>query len=390
MPWTVGREGVAWRGVWIATIFFEVPTRDHRAPTDAHRPPAEPPAFVQRPLPREVERWCRDTLPRVSRTFALSVRVLPGELGRAVLAAYLLCRIADTIEDAPQLDAQIKAATLDRFLRCFDDPATATALAEDLAAWPGDAAHVALSGGTDRVFALFRSLPVPTQRHVHRWVAEMSAGMRKFVLLYPNGIRIQTLEEYKEYCYYVAGTVGYMLTDLWHEHSHAVSESVYVRLREKSRQFGEALQTVNILKDVATDAEHENSIYIPENALRAHGSGHATILSAAHTDGNHAALTDLVKLAWADLDDAVRYLLMVPRRAWSIRTFCVWPLLFAFATLRDLTQSRAMLQRGGVVKITRAEVQSLLFLAPLLVGSNSAVRWLVDRVKLRAFVLAGA
>jgi farnesyl-diphosphate farnesyltransferase len=367
-----------------------VPINEYREPPVADRPSTELPAFVQRPLARDVEKWCRDVLPRVSRTFALSVRVLPGELGRAVLAAYLLCRIADTIEDAPHLGAQLKATTLDRLLHCFDDPAAALALSADLAAWPGDAAHVELSAGTDRVFALFGSLAAPSQRHVHHWVAEMVHGMRKFVLLYPNGIRIQTLDEYKEYCYYVAGTVGYMLTDLWHEHSHAVSETVYKKLREKSRQFGEALQTVNILKDVAADAEHENSIYIPEHALREHGSGHATILSAAHSVANHAALTDLVKLAWADLEDAVRYLLMVPRRAWSIRTFCVWPLLFAFATLRDLTQTRAMLQHGGVVKITRAEVKSLLFLAPLLVGSNAAVRWLVERVKLRAFVLAGA
>jgi farnesyl-diphosphate farnesyltransferase len=351
---------------------------------------ADQPTFTQRPVPRSVERWCRELLPRVSRTFALSVRVLPGELGRAVLAAYLLCRIADTIEDAPDVDAHVKAATLDRFLLCFDDPAGASALAAELGAISGDAAHVELSSGADRVFALFGSLPVATQRHVHRWVAEMGLGMRKFVLLYPDGIRIQTLEEYKEYCYYVAGTVGYMLTDLWHEHSHAVSETVYRKLREKSRQFGEALQTVNILKDVASDAEHENSIYIPELALREHGSGHATILSPSHSAANHAALTDLVKLAWADLEDAVRYLLMVPRRAWSIRTFCVWPLLFAFATLRDLTQTRAMLERGGIVKITRAEVKSLLVLAPLIVGSNRAVRWLVERVKLRAFVLAGA
>ncbi len=367
-----------------------MPSHEFRSPADVDRPADQLPAFAQRPTAREVDRWCRDILPRVSRTFALSVRVLPGELGRAVLAAYLLCRIADTIEDAPQLDADLKAATIDRFLLCFDDPSSATALAADLASWPGDAAHVELSGGTGKVFALFGSLPAASQRLVYRWVAEMARGMRKFVLLYPHGIRIQTLDEYKEYCYYVAGTVGYMLTDLWHEHSHAVSETVYAKLREKSRQFGEALQTVNILKDVAADAEHENSIYIPEHALQAHGSGHATILSAAHSQANHAALTDLVKLAWSDLEDAVRYLLMVPRRAWSIRTFCVWPLLFAFATLRDLTQTRAMLQHGGVVKITRAEVKSLLFLAPLLVGSNAAVRWLVERVKLRAFVLAGA
>ena len=367
-----------------------VPSHEIQGLAGAELLSADQPIFTQRPVPRSVERWCRELLPRVSRTFALSVRVLPGELGRAVLAAYLLCRIADTIEDAPHIDAQAKAAILDRFLLCFDDPAGASALAAELGTMSGDAAHVQLSAGADQVFALFASLPVATQRHVHRWVAEMGRGMRKFVLLYPDGIRIQTLEEYKEYCYYVAGTVGYMLTDLWHEHSHAVSETVYRKLREKSRQFGEALQTVNILKDVASDAEHENSIYIPEHALRQHGSGHATILSPSHSVANHAALTDLVKLALADLEDAVRYLLMVPRRAWSIRTFCVWPLLFAFATLRDLTQTRAMLERGGVVKITRAEVKSLLVLAPLLVGSNRAVRWLVERVKLRAFVLAGA
>ena len=367
-----------------------MPSSEFLDPAAAGTPITALPSFSQEPVARETERWCRDILPRVSRTFALSVRVLPGELGRAVLAAYLLCRIADTIEDAPSLAADHKATTLDRLLLCFDDRDASTQLAADLRQWPGDAAHVELSGGTDRVFALYRSLPAATQRHVHTWVAEMVRGMRKFVLLYPNGIRIQTLDEYKEYCYYVAGTVGYMLTDLWHEHSHAVSASVYARLREKSRQFGEALQTVNILKDVATDAAHENSIYIPQNALRAHGSGHDTILSPEHTQANHAALTDLVKLAWADLEDALRYLLMVPRRAWSIRTFCVWPLLFAFATLRDLTQSRAMLEHGGVVKITRAEVKSLLLLAPLLVGSNSAVRWLVARVKTRAFILAGA
>jgi farnesyl-diphosphate farnesyltransferase len=354
------------------------------------RPSFAPAPIEQHPLSRDVERWCRAILPRVSRTFALSVRVLPGELGRAVLAAYLLCRIADTIEDAPQLDPELKASTLDRLALCFDDSSLCTALATELAHWPGDPAHVELSAGADKVFALYRSLPVPTQAHVRTWVSEMVHGMRKFVLLYPNGIRIQTLEEYKEYCYYVAGTVGYLLTDLWHEHSHAVSASVYARLREKSRQFGEALQTVNILKDVATDAEHENSIYIPEAALQAHGSGHATILSRAHEGANHAAITDLVKLARVDLEEAVRYLLMVPRRAWSIRTFCVWPLLFAFATLRDLTQTRTMLQQGGVVKITRAEVKSLLLLAPLLVGSNKAVRWLVERVKSRAFVLAPA
>ena len=53
----------------------------------------------------EAQRFGREVLPAVSRTFALSIRVLPGALGQAVLAAYLLCRIADTVEDEPAMPA---------------------------------------------------------------------------------------------------------------------------------------------------------------------------------------------------------------------------------------------------------------------------------------------
>ena len=338
---------------------------------------------------REAERFCVEILPAVSRTFALSIRVLPGALGRAVLAAYLLCRIADTIEDEPVLPAGDKAALLDRLLECFDRPAAAHELVASLATLAGDPAHVRLARHTHLVFALYRTLPDRSQGHVRRWVEEMVRGMRKFVILYPNGIRIQTLDEYREYCYYVAGTVGYMLTDLWREHSRSIGDERYRVLRERCRAFAEALQTVNILKDVAQDAEHENSIYVPEHTLREHGSGHATILSPAHLRQNHAALGSLERLAWADLDEALGYFLLLPRRALPIRLFCVLPLLFAYATLRDLTRSTAMLVAGGGVKISRAEVRSLLVVGPLVAASNGGVRWLVERVRLRAFVLGG-
>jgi farnesyl-diphosphate farnesyltransferase len=65
------------------------------------------------------------------------------------------------------------------------------------------------------------------------------------------------------------------------------------------------------------------------------------------------------------------------------------PLLFAYATLRDLAKSSAQLVPGGTIKISRREVKSLLMTAFVLVGSNDAVRWLVERVRTRAFVLRG-
>src|SRR4051812_29630021 len=185
----------------------------------------------------EADRFAREILPAVSRTFALSIRVLPGALGRSVLTAYLLCRIADTLEDEPAMAAEDKAALLDDLLHCFDEPAAADAFPAKLASLSGDAAHVRLANRTDLVFVLYRALPLGTQAHVRRWVGEMILGMKKFVVLYPHGIRIQSLDEYKEYCYYVAGTVGYLLTDLWHEHVPSIGVRQHGVLREKCRAF---------------------------------------------------------------------------------------------------------------------------------------------------------
>jgi farnesyl-diphosphate farnesyltransferase len=205
--------------------------------------------------------------------------------------------------------------------------------------------------------------------------------MRKFVLVYPHGVRIQSLDEYKEYCYYVAGTVGYLLTDLWHEHSPSIGVQRYAILRTRCRAFAEALQTVNILKDVARDAEHENSIYIPEQLLREHGSAHATILAPDRARETREALGVMTELAWRDLDQAKAYLLSIPRRAVSIRLFCALPLLFAYATLRDLARSSEAPGHRSVVKISRSEVKSLTLLSVVGVLSNRAMARLVERAR---------
>src|SRR5215204_4691761 len=85
----------------------------------------EPQTADRDPRVAEADQFAREILPPVSRTFALSIRLLPGALGRAVRTAYLLCRIADTIEDEPRLPAPEKAVLFDELLRCFDDPAAA-------------------------------------------------------------------------------------------------------------------------------------------------------------------------------------------------------------------------------------------------------------------------
>src|SRR4051812_10157324 len=353
--------------------------RANLLPPSGHR--REMPSFDARA--REVDDFCREILPAVSRTFSLSIRLLPGELGRAVRDAYLICRIADTIEDEPRLTAAEKAELFDSLSACFDKAGAPTEFVRRAAGITGQPAHVRLARNADIVFESFATLPEASRRSVRHWTGEMITGMRKFALAYPSGVRIQSLEEYREYCYYVAGTVGYMLTDLWHQHSPSIGVRQYEALRERCRAFAEALQTVNILKDVARDAEHENSIYVPEQLLRAHGSGHDEILEPERAEETRAALGTLVELAWHDLDQATTYLLTIPRRAAAIRLFCALPLLFAYATLRDLTRNPGALLRREVVKISRAEVKLLTLLTMLSVFSNRTMAWLVERTRTR-------
>ncbi len=342
---------------------------------------------LRRPPPESLA-FCRAILPAVSRTFALSIRLLPGTLNDAVLSAYLLCRIADTIEDDHSATVERKAALLHLFRAALDDPEKSLTLAtaaNELVA--GESAHVELVRGAPQVFAVYHALPEFSRLRVRHWVSEMVHGMEKFVRLYPHGIRIRTIDEYKEYCYYVAGTVGNLLTDLWHEHSSSIGLAEYRALWRRCRDFGEALQTVNILKDIPWDATHENAIYIPENSLRAHGSSHETLLDPEYIARNHAAVEELIALASRDLDASLAYITALPRRAVRIRAFCLLPLLFAYATLRELTRTDAMLRPGGTVKISRAEVRALMTTGLLLVGSNRGLRWLAARVSKRPLVL---
>ena len=72
------------------------------------------------PLKIDASAYQDAILPKVSRTFALTIPQLPPALRRAVTNAYLLCRIADTIEDEPTLSAEDKR----RYEEAFVDTVT--------------------------------------------------------------------------------------------------------------------------------------------------------------------------------------------------------------------------------------------------------------------------
>ncbi|MEA2784554.1 MAG: farnesyl-diphosphate farnesyltransferase [Candidatus Eremiobacteraeota bacterium] len=337
----------------------------------------------------DAERLSRLLLPRVSRTFALGIKLLPPKLEPPVRAGYLLCRIADTIEDELASTPERKAELLDAFLACFDSAAAADEFGSCIAELSANDAYLALVAQTGQVFLTYRMLDAPTRDILRRWITEMVGGMRRFVVEHRGGIRIASLDEFREYCYFVAGTVGHLLTELWYQHSVVVGKGTYARLLLDCEAFGEALQTVNILKDIAWDAERENAIYIPSDLLAAAGSGHDAILRDERRAANRDAIAPLFRLAHEDIERALRYIEALPATAMRIRLFCALPVLFAIATMRELEHSEAMLVSGGGVKIARAEVRALVVAGSTSTLSNRTLRWLVDRVRKRPFTFPG-
>ena len=207
-----------------------------------------------------------DLLQKTSRTFALSIPVLPEPTRREVMIAYLLFRIADTFEDAAHWPPEERIAAIADFnalLRTFRR-SDAERLSRD---WV--ARKVAHHGGyqelmaevpfvLDAFFALSPGAVEPIRTHVIR----SAEGMAGIVARTRDGrLTLHSIQELKDYCYIVAGIVGEMLSELFVLDRPGLA-GIAGFLRERAATFGEALQLVNILKDSAVDAE-EGRRYLP-------------------------------------------------------------------------------------------------------------------------------
>jgi farnesyl-diphosphate farnesyltransferase len=262
-------------------------------------------------------------LVRTSRTFAAAIPLLPEPCRRQVTLAYLVFRVADTLEDAPWPRAQRLQALMELGdLLLLRTPASAASHA--LATrWHAEApsrntGYLELLAEVPAVLATLHELAPAARGMILHHAGRTVAGMAS-VLAYAdeNGwLQLRNLASLREYCYVVAGIVGELLTELFILQT-PVLESVADVLRGNAAAFGEALQLVNILRDAADDAR-EGRMYIPPGldtqivvalayqGLRAAGS-YVAALDAGGAPPGVLAFTALpVLLANATLERTVR------------------------------------------------------------------------------------
>jgi farnesyl-diphosphate farnesyltransferase len=320
--------------------------------------------------------FCRSILPGVSRTFALTIPLLPRTLEHPVMVAYLLCRVADTIEDSTSLEVERKRALLGHFRRCLEQGGPDAAPLRETFAEPANEEE-RLGREADTVLRAFRALPQAQRDAIRPWVQEMCDGMADFVSAYPPGegrLRaLVSLEELDRYCYYVAGTVGRLLTALFGLHDAGMDPSRQRRLEELAASFGLGLQLTNIIKDAAEDRGRGVS-YVPRELWEKRGMDPDDLRRADRAGEAHAVLRALIARARAHLADALDYCTTLRRRQYRIRLFCLTSLYFAVKTLRLADRDPRLLSPEHKVKITRGAVYRTLAATYLLAPVNALVR----------------
>lgn len=320
--------------------------------------------------------FCRDMLPRVSRTFAICIRLLPSDLEHSVLISYLLCRIADTIEDSTGLSLADKRRLLGHFSLCLDETGPDAAPLREAFGQPSIDDEI-LAREADAVLREFRKLPVSQQAAVRPWVKEMCSGMAEFSEPTPDSpesgaASIATVQELERYCYYVAGTVGHLLTELFSQDT-AVSQRRYSELKSLATSFGLGLQLTNIIKDVADDRRRGRS-FLPRQLCLSAGITPEQVQDVNSSSESRQVMDHLIEKAKGHLCDALDYSTTLPRRLFRVRAFCLTSFYFAVRTLRLAERDPRLLDPGHKLKITRAEVYRTILATKLIAPANSLVR----------------
>lgn len=322
--------------------------------------------------PETDEQFQQRLLAGVARTFALTIPQLPPPLVKVVANAYLLCRITDTIEDEISIPPARKRELAAQFIDVVAGRAEAEAFAAafyPLLSEQRLGAERELIRETARVIRITQGFNPRRQAALHKCVRVMGEGMAYFQAHgRPDGLPTQ--EMFDNYCYHVAGVVGEMLTELYCDYSPALD----ARLDELLRlgvSFGQGLQMVNILKDIWEDRAR-GVCWLPRDVFMAAGYDLAGLAPEQREPAFEEGLANLIGIAHAHLENALRYTLLIPPKERGLRTFCLWAIGMGLLTLRKLNRHRGF-SAGRQVKISRRSVLAVIMATKLARGGNRRV-----------------
>lgn len=317
-----------------------------------------------------------EILRRVSRTFFLSLNILPRDVRRPVGLAYLFARAADTIADTRLISRNKRLEYLELFRAEVRGNGSSRLweIKEALTSPQEIPEERELLARLEECFAIYHALDPADRKRIQDLILTITEGMQMDLTTFPaeekgHPIPLKIRSDLDRYTYLVAGCVGEFWTEIHMAHRPSLRGWDVAQMKERGVRFGKGLQMTNILRDLSRDLRL-GRCYLPQEDLESLGLTAADLLDPEAIVRVKPLLQDLLRITLNHYQEGWWYTLAIPRREIRMRLACAWPLLIGLKTLALVAQSENLLDPSAVVKISRTDVYRTLLRSLTLIGSN--------------------
>ena len=323
----------------------------------------------------------------VSRSFYLTLRVLPAGMRDPIGLAYLLARAADTIADTSLISPEQRLAMLlslrDQINGAPNDGALLQRMATEVAGQQIQSDEKVLLESLGPALEVLSQLSESDRKAVREIVSTLTEGMEFDLRTFPDerSGQIAALCEYDEldrYTYLVAGCVGEFWTTMTYAHMPGTLKERPEIMARRGVRFGKALQMTNVLRDCGKDLRI-GRCYLPQTMLDQYGLSAQDLLQPANSIRARPLMVELVRKSLDHFREALDYTLAIPAFSMRLRLACLWPILIGLDTLLLLVDNNDWLDPAKVSKVRRNQVYQIIASSLLLVPSNGLVRSSVEK-----------
>ena len=317
----------------------------------------------------------QELLQATSRSFYLTLRVLPRAIRPQIGLAYLLARATDTIADTEILPVAARLAALQKLRERILGQSSAPLNFGELAQSQGLPAERRLLEKIESALAALQTLAPEDLKRVREVLITITSGQELDLQRFgnvgstesrPTGnkiIALETAAELDDYTYRVAGCVGEFWTKMCRAHLFPAARLDEKQLIADGIRFGKGLQLVNILRDLPADLKN-GRCYLPTQRLDEINLFPEILLSPAAQEKFLPLFREHLDKAEAHLAAGWRYTNTLPFGQFRVRLACAWPILFGMRTIKKLRTADASQLRTRV-KISRGEVWQIILLSLL-------------------------